>query len=207
MDLSATGAGERLGEVLPIRGRVRSITQVRVRSPNSAHLQTGDFQWSVPNEQIFNLATDEVRRASVHLLGRRLYESMLFWENHADDDALGFSTHEFARLWRGLPKLVFSHSLTSVEGNARLATGTLAQEIERLRSEPGAGDIAIGGATLAAQAVELGLIDEYRLRIYPVLVGGGVPYFPHGGNRADLELLEVRALEMGVVYVRYGRVN
>ena len=120
----------------------------------------GDFQWSVPNEQIFNLATDEVRRASVHLLGRRLYESMLFWENDADDDALGFSTQEFARLWRGLPKLVFSHSLTSVAGNARLATGTLAQEIERLRSEPGAGDIAIGGATLAAQAVELGLIDE-----------------------------------------------
>jgi hypothetical protein len=74
---------------------------------------------------------------------------------------------------------VFSTTLSEVQGNARLATGSLTDEIERLRAEPGDGDIAIGGATLAAAAAELDLIDEYRARFYPMLVGGGIPFFPH----------------------------
>ena len=84
-----------------------------------------------------------------------------------------------------------------------MATGGLAQEIERLRAEPGEGDIAIGGAALAAEAAALGLIDEYRPRVYPVLVGGGVPFFPQRGRHVDLELLETRTFGSRVVVLRY----
>ena len=162
----------------------------------------GGFDFGGPDEGVFRLATDEVRGAGVHLLGRRLYESMLYWE---PDRITGLDAlqQEFADLWRKLPKVVFSRSLSAVEGNARLASGGLAEEIERLRAEPGDGDIAIGGATLAAQVADLGLIDEYRIRVYPVLVGGGLPYFARNERRVDLEVVETRTFDSGVVYLRH----
>jgi len=103
---------------------------------------------------------------------------MLYWETADQDPSLDDSMLEWAALWKPLPKVVFSTTLPAVQGNARLASGGLAEEIERLRAEPAEGDIAIGGATLAAEAAALGLIDEYRARVYPVLVGGGIPFFP-----------------------------
>ncbi|WP_430382018.1 dihydrofolate reductase family protein [Streptomyces sp. P10-4] len=163
----------------------------------------GGFDWTVPDEEVFRFATDEVREAGVHLLGRRLYETMLYWETVDQNRSLDFSTLEFAAVWRSLPKVVFSTTLSAVEGNARLASGGLAEEIERLRAEPGDGNIAIGGAGLAAEAAALGLIDEYRARVYPVLVGGGVPFFPQRERRVDLELVETRAFSSRVVYLRY----
>jgi dihydrofolate reductase len=83
--------------------------------------------------------------------------------------------------------VVFSNTLSAVEGTARVASGSLAEEIERLRAEPAQGDIAIGGATLAAEAAALDLIDEYRVRVSPVLLGGGIPFFAQGERRVDLE--------------------
>jgi dihydrofolate reductase len=163
----------------------------------------GDFNWTTPDEEVFRFATGEVRAAGVHVLGRRLYETMLYWETAGQDPALEFSTLEFAAVWKRLPKVVFSTTLSAVEGNARLASGGLAEEIERLRAEPGEGDIAIGGATLAAEAAASGLIDEYRVRVYPVLVGGGIPFFPRHERRADLELAETRTFGSGVVHLRY----
>jgi dihydrofolate reductase len=77
------------------------------------------------------------------------------------------------------------------------------EEIGRLRAGPAEGDIAIGGAALAAEADELGLIDEYRARVYPVLVGGGIPFFPQRERRVDLELVETRTFSSRVVYLRY----
>ena len=99
--------------------------------------------------------------------------------------------------------MVFSTTLSAVQGNARLASGGLAEEIERLRAEPGEGEIAIGGATLAAEVAALGLIDEYRPRVYPVLVGGGIPYFPQRERRVDLDLVETRTFHSNVIYLRY----
>ena len=163
----------------------------------------GGFDWATPDEEVFGLATDEVRKADVHLLGRRLYQTMLYWESVDQNPALDFSTREFAALWRALPKVVFSTTLSAVQGNARLASGGPAEEIERWRAEPGEGDIAIGGATLAAEAAALGLIDEYRARVYPVLVGGGVAFFPHHERRVDLEPVQTRTFDSGVVYLRY----
>lgn len=161
----------------------------------------GGFDWGPPSEEVFRLATDEVRGAGVHLLGRRLYETMLYWEDVDQNPSLDHSTSEFAALWRALPKVVFSTTLREVRGNARLASAGVAEEIGRLRAEPGGGDIAIGGATLAAAAADQ--IDEYRIRVYPVLVGGGVPFFPRHEQQVGLELLESRALDSGVVYLRH----
>jgi dihydrofolate reductase len=163
----------------------------------------GGFAWTAPDEEVFRLATDEVRGVGVHLLGRRLYETMLYWETAEQNPSLDFSTLEFAALWKALPKVVFSTTLSAVQGNARLASGDLAGEIERLQSEPVEGDIAIGGATLAAEVAGLDLIDEYRVRVYPVLLGGGTPFFPQRERRVDLELIETRTFSSNVVYLRY----
>jgi len=163
----------------------------------------GGFDWMPPDEEVFRLATDEVREVGVHLLGRRLYETMLYWETVDQSPTLDYSTLEFAAIWKALPKVVFSTTLSAVQGNARLASGGLAEEIERLRAEPAEGDIAIGGATLAAEAAALGLIDEYRARVYPLLVGGGVPFFPQHERRVDLDLVETRTVGPRVVYLRY----
>ncbi|MFY9919748.1 MAG: dihydrofolate reductase family protein [Mycobacterium sp.] len=164
----------------------------------------GDFDWGAPDEEVFRLATDEVRGVGVHLLGRRLYETMLYWETAEADPSLNDLEREFAAIWKALPKVVFSTTLPAVQGtNTRLASGGLVEEIERLRAEPGEGDIAIGGATLAAEAAAFGLIDEYRARVYPVLVGGGIPFFPQRERRVDLELVENRTFSSKVVYLRY----
>jgi dihydrofolate reductase len=135
-------------------------------------------------------------------MGRRLYETMLYWET-ADQASLDDVQLEWAGLWNPLPKVVFSTTLSAVQGNARLATGDVAAEIKRLRAEPGEGEIAIGGATLAAEAAALDLIDEYRPMVYPVLVGGGIPFFPRQERRVDLELVETRPFNSKVVYLRY----
>jgi dihydrofolate reductase len=163
----------------------------------------GTFNWTAPDEEVFRFVTDEIRGVGVHLLGRRLYETMLYWETADQDPSLDDSMLEWAAIWRPLPKVVFSTTLSAVQGTARLATGGLAEEIERLRAAPGEGDIAIGGATLAAGAAALGLIDEYRPRVYPVLVGGGTPFFPRREHRVDLELVDTRIFNSGVVQLRY----
>ncbi|MFJ6944016.1 dihydrofolate reductase family protein [Streptomyces wuyuanensis] len=150
----------------------------------------GGFDWTAPGDDVF-------------LMGRRLYETMLYWETADQDPSLDDAMLEWAALWKPLPKVVFSTTLSAVEGTARLASGGVAEEIERLRAEPGEGEIAIGGATLAAEAAASGLIDEYRAVVYPVLVGGGIPYFPQQERRVDLELVETRTFGSGVVYLHH----
>jgi dihydrofolate reductase len=163
----------------------------------------GGFDWTAPDDELFAFVTDQIHEVGVHLLGRRLYETMLFWETADQDPALDDPQREWATIWKRLPKVVFSSSLDAVQGNARLATGGVAEEIARLRAEPGEGDIAIGGAHLAAQAADADLIDEYRMRVHPVLVGGGTPYFPRRERRSDLDLVESRTFASGVLFLRY----
>jgi dihydrofolate reductase len=163
----------------------------------------GGFDWTAPDEEVFRSWIDETREVGAYLMGRRLYETMLYWETADQDPSLDNSQLEWAALWKPLPKVVFSTTLSAVQGNARLASGGVAEEIERLRAEPGKGNIAIGGATLAAEAAALDLIDEYRTRVHPVLVGGGIPFFPRRERRVDLELVETRTFSSRVVYLRY----
>lgn len=163
----------------------------------------GGIDWGMPEPEVFRFSIDQIREVGVHLLGRRVYETMLYWEGAAQDPDLDDAQREWVALWNPLPKVVFSRTLGAVQGQARLAAGGLAEEIEQLRAEPGDGDIAIAGATLAAEAAALGLIDEYQIRVYPVLLGGGTPYFAHGERRVDLDLVETRRLGPRVVYLRY----
>ncbi|MFF9094175.1 dihydrofolate reductase family protein [Streptomyces sp. NPDC014802] len=163
----------------------------------------GGFDWSEPDEEVFRFWIDDIRNVGVHLLGRRLYETMLYWETADEDPSLDDANREWTALWKPLPKVVFSTTLSEVQGHARLASGTVAEEIERLRAEPGEGEIAIGGATLAAEAAAAGLIDEYRIMVHPVLVGGGIPYFPRDERRVNLELVETRTFPSQIVYLRH----
>jgi dihydrofolate reductase len=112
---------------------------------------------------------------------------------------------EFARIWQDLPKIVFSKDLETVEGNARLVRDGVAEEVARLKGQPGK-DIAIGGAGLASAAIRLDLVDEYRLFVSPVVLGGGTPYFPDLDAKLDLELVETRRFGSRVVHLRYRRV-
>ena len=110
---------------------------------------------------------------------------------------------EWAALWKPLPKVVFSTTLSAVQGTARLTCGGVAEEIERLRTEPGEGDIAIGGATLAAEAAASGLIDEYQVLVYPVWSAVASRSSPPPRAPGGFELVETRHLRSGVVYLRY----
>lgn len=162
----------------------------------------GGFDWSVPDEEVFAQHLHDLRGTSVHLLGRRLHETMLYWETDGPD--LDPAELEWGRMWRALPKVVFSSTLTEVRGsNTRLAQGSLAEEIAQLRAESDTGEIAVGGAQLAAEAAELDLIDEYRLFVHPVLVGGGRTFFPELERQVPLELISSLAFGSGVVASRY----
>ena len=171
----------------------------------------GGFDFSAPSDEVFEHHLRWLRRTGAHLLGRRLHEAMLYWDGDdweaaqgAGDPVADAAQREWARLWRALPKVVFSRTLTEVTARtSRLATGTLAEEIARLRAEPGEGDIAVGGAALAAQAAAADLIDEYHALVHPVLVGGGTPFFARDERRVDLELVETRTFDSGVVFLRH----
>jgi len=165
----------------------------------------GDINWMAPDEELFRFILDEIRTLGVYLMGRRLYETMLYWETADQDPSLDDDRLEWAAVWKALPKVVFSATLSAeqLRGNARLASGSLAEEIERLRADPGEGDIAVGGATLAAEAAGLDLIDEYRPRVGSVLLGGGIPFFPPQERRVDLELVDTRTFGSNVVALRY----
>ncbi len=164
----------------------------------------GAIDWSVPDEELFRFHTQHVREIGVHICGRRLYETMVYWET-AEESPLDAAHVEFAQLWKALPKVVFSTTLESVVGNTRLAGDGVGEEVSRLREQSGK-DIAVGGAGLARACMELQLNDEWRLFVSPVLLGGGTPYFPTLNERVNLELVETKTFGSRVVYLRYRRV-
>jgi dihydrofolate reductase len=161
----------------------------------------GEIDWSGPDEELHRFHNRQTLELDAHLCGRRLYETMVYWETAEENE----SAHgEFARIWKALPKIVFSTTLERVEGNARLATGDVAHEVAALKAQPGK-DVAVGGAGLAAACARLDLIDEYRLFVSPVVLGGGTPFFPALDGRIGLELVETRTFGSRVVYLRYRR--
>jgi dihydrofolate reductase len=164
----------------------------------------GEIDWSAPDEELFRFHTQRVREIDTQLCGRRLYEVMTYWETADQNPAAAEHELEFARIWKDLPKIVFSKTLESVEGNARLVRDGVADEVARLKEQPG-NDLAVGGAGLASSLIELNLIDDYRLFVSPVVLGGGTPYFPALDKRIELELIETRSFGSRVVYVRYRR--
>ncbi|QDZ13642.1 dihydrofolate reductase family protein [Humibacter ginsenosidimutans] len=165
----------------------------------------GGIDWSAPDDELFQAHLDEVRSLGAYLLGRRLYETMLVWETQP---ALSESESgaAFAETWRTLPKIVFSRSGAPVQGRARLAEKPLAEEIVTAL-ETTDKPVSIGGAALAAAAIEFGFVDEFRLFRAPVVLGGGTPYFPPVPEQIRMRTLETRTFDSGVVYERYLRVS
>jgi dihydrofolate reductase len=164
----------------------------------------GEGGWAAPGEELHRFHNDQTRELGLHLLGRHLYEVMSYWET-AEERNPSAPQHEleFARIWKALPKIVYSKTLETVEGNARLSRGDPVAEVRELKEQSGA-DIAVGGASLASTLTAAGLIDEYRLFATPVVLGGGRPFFA-GDTRIDAELVETRTFGSGVVYLRYRR--
>jgi dihydrofolate reductase len=165
----------------------------------------GAFAWSAPIEELFRFHTALVSELGGFLCGRRLYETMLVWETDPSlrDDEHGAA---FADVWCAIPKVVFSRTLDSVQGNARLAGASVAEEAAAALDATDK-DVAIGGAGLAAAAFELGLVDELPMFRYPVIVGGGTPFLPPVSEDVPLDLIETRTFGSRVVYERYRRVR
>jgi dihydrofolate reductase len=163
----------------------------------------GAFGWTVPSDELFRFHTALVSELGGYLLGRRLYETMLVWETDPSmrDSELDAA---FADAWGALPKVVFSRTLDSVQGNARLAEASVAEETAAAL-DAAHKDVGVGGAGLAAQAIELGLVDELRMFRHPVIVGGGTPFLPPVTEDVPLDLIETRTFGSRVVYERYGR--
>jgi len=163
----------------------------------------GNFSWSVPSDEQFAFHLEQVRGLGGVLLGRKLYETMLPWETDPSMRGDELQT-AFADAWSAIPKVVFSRTLDSVEGNARLARASLAEEVAAALAATDR-DVEIGGAGLAAEAVQLGLIDELRIFRYPIVVGGGTPLLPPVADPIPLEFIETRTFASKVVYERYAR--
>jgi dihydrofolate reductase len=161
------------------------------------------FGWTAPSDELFRFYLAQIRELGGYLLGRRLYETMLVWETDSSlrDNELGAA---FADVWRALPKVVFSRTLDSVQGNARLAVASVAEEVAAALDATDK-DVSIGGAGLAAAAIELGLLDELRMFRYPVVVGGGTPFLSPVTEDVRLDLVETRTFGSRVIYERYGR--
>ncbi|MGY1702180.1 dihydrofolate reductase family protein [Geodermatophilus sp. SYSU D00766] len=162
-----------------------------------------DLGWSVPSDELFQFWSDRVGATGTALYGRRLWEAMSsHWPTADQQPGVTPAQVQFAHRWRDMPKVVFSSTISAVDGNARLVTGDAVTEITRLKAEDG-GPMDIGGATLAAAAMRAGLVDEYVLVTHPVLVGGGRPFFTALDNWVDLSLVETRTFPDGVLLTRY----
>jgi dihydrofolate reductase len=165
----------------------------------------GRFEWSVPSEEQFRSHLAEIRGLGGFLCGRKLYETMLPWETDPSmrDDGLRAA---FADAWSCVPKVVFSRTLADVRGNARLAEASVAGEAAGVLAAADQ-DVAIGGAGLAAAAIELDLVDELHMFRHPIAVGGGTPFLPPMAGHLQLALLETRTFGSRVVFERYRRVR
>jgi dihydrofolate reductase len=164
-----------------------------------------ELDWSTPDEELHRFWNDQARESGAFLYGRRLYQLMAdFWPTADADPSAPDYIAEFARIWRDTPKVVFSTTLEKVEWNSRLVRDNIAEEVTRLKADS-AGDLDVGGPTLAASFMRLGLIDEYRPVVHPIVLGAGTPFFPALENRISLRLVETRTFGSGVVYLRYQR--
>ena len=163
----------------------------------------GDIGWSDPDAELHQYWNDQVRDTAVSLYGRKLYELMsAHWPTADEAPDVSSVQAEFARLWRAMPKVVFSKTLDSVGWNSRLERGDVLEVATRLKAETD-GLIEVAGATLAAPLVRAGLVDEFHVVVTPAAVGGGTPFFPTLDKWITLGLVENRTFPSGAVLLRY----
>ena len=167
---------------------------------------SGSFEWAAPDEEVHAFVNDLERSVGVNLYGRRMYETMVFWETvrpDADEPAVML---DFTQIWQAADKVVYSRTLENVSSErTRIERDFDPAAVARLK-DSSVSDISIGGPELAGSAIAAGLVDEYRAFLHPIAVGGGKPALPEN-LRIKLELVEQRRFESGVVYLRYKVVS
>jgi dihydrofolate reductase len=163
----------------------------------------GDFGWGAADEELHDFIREHFRSVGTYLYGRRMYETMVFWETaHEHPDAEPFVV-DFARDWQSNDKVVYSTTLTEVSSaRTRIEREFDPAAVRRLKDESGH-DLTVDGPNLAAHAIRAGLVDEYQLFVGTALVGGGNRFFPDD-VRVDLDLLDERRFGNGVMFLRYG---
>ncbi len=159
----------------------------------------GGFDWARPDSEVHAFVNDLERPIGTYLYGRRMYETMVYWETDEDWDAVA---RDFASIWRAAEKVVFSRTLQAPSSAKTRLEPNFEPEAIRVLKEASQAGLTVGGAELAGQAMAAGLVDECRLFVVPVLVGGGKHALPDK-VRANLELLDERRFPGGVVYLRY----
>jgi dihydrofolate reductase len=162
----------------------------------------GAFDWGAPGEELLRFINDLERQVGSYLYGRRMYQTMLYWETA--DTVLGQppSVREFTGIWRAAEKIVFSKTIESVQSARTRIERNFDPDVVRQLKAATEQDMTVGGADLAGQALKAGLVDELQLFLVPVIVGGGKQALPNG-VRSDLELLDTRRFACGAVYLRY----
>jgi dihydrofolate reductase len=163
----------------------------------------GNFDWAAPDDEVFAFVNDLERPIGTHLYGRRMYETMVFWETVPTSNDQPAVSRDYTQIWRAAEKIVYSRTLQAPSSErTRIERDFDPAAIRRLK-ESSARDITVGGAGLAGEAMAAGLVDECHLFLVPVIVGGGKRALPDDVH-AQLELLDERRFRGGVVYLRYG---
>jgi dihydrofolate reductase len=165
------------------------------------------LDWTVVDDELHSFFNEQEASLGASLYGRRMYETMSAYWPTADSDPAATSTMlEFARIWNATPKIVFSTTLEAIRPDWRVVTGDVGDRLAEVRSEfPG--DLGVSGPTLASAFIARGLVDEYRLVVHPVILGGGTPYLPDPHDHLELRLLETRTFGSGAVYLRYEAIR
>jgi len=163
--------------------------------------EAGKFDWAMPDEEVHAFVNDQERSIGTYLYGRRMYETMVFWETAslADEPAV---FRDYAEIWRAAEKIVYSRTLANVAAAKTRIERDFDPDAVRALKQSAAADISVGGAELAGEALAAGLVDECHLFLFPVIVGGGKRALPDG-VRARLELLDERRFENGAVHLHY----
>lgn len=161
--------------------------------------ESGTFDWAAPDAEVHAFVNDLERPIATYLYGRRMYETMVYWET---DDDQAPEARDYAEIWRAAEKVVYSRTLEGVSSEKTRLEREFDVGAIRALKERATADLSIGGAELAGQAIAEGLVDEVLLFLCPVVVGGGKPALPHG-VKVGLDLVEERRFGNGVVYLRY----
>jgi dihydrofolate reductase len=166
-----------------------------------------EIDWHMVDDELHRHFNEQLSAMGAFLDGRVTYELMAgFWPTADTDPSSTELMAEFARIWRDMPKIVFSRTLERADWNATVVRDVVVEEILELKAQPG-GDLVLGGADLAAAFMRHDLIDEYRLYVHPIVIGQGKPLFPASEAKINLQLTETRTFGNGVVLLRYQRPN
>ena len=164
----------------------------------------GEIDLPVPEGELHRHFNEMMKQTSIELCGRRMYEAMRYWDSPERKTSASEVEREFARAWQATPKIVFSTTLREVGSNAKLMNGDVENVVSSLKLKT-EGYISVAGAELAAHLARANLIDEYRLYMHPVVLGGGKPYF-QSGLSLTLKPLGTESLTQGVTLLRYAPV-